>query len=36
MCTDEVLAHVNNLPNRPTDVVLFGGEAHVCVTQVRK
>lgn len=36
MCTDEVLAHLNNLPNKPTDVVLFGLEAHVCVTQVRK
>lgn len=29
--------HVRNkLPNgNPTDVVLFGIEAHVCVTQVR-
>lgn len=34
MCTEEVLDHVNSLPNKPTDVVLFGIEAHVCVTQV--
>ncbi|CAM9301153.1 unnamed protein product [Pylaiella littoralis] len=35
MCTDEVKTHVaNGLPNgKPTDVVLFGIEAHVCVTQ---
>lgn len=34
MCTDDVMNHVANLPNRPTDIVLFGIEAHVCVTQV--
>lgn len=34
MCTDDVMAHVSSLPNRPTDIVLFGIEAHVCVTQV--
>lgn len=34
MCTPEVMAHLNALPNKPTDVVLFGIEAHVCVTQV--
>lgn len=33
MCTDEVMAHVSSLPNKPTDIVLFGIEAHVCVTQ---
>lgn len=35
MCTDEVMAHVDSLPNKPKNVVLFGIEAHVCVTQVR-
>lgn len=34
MCTEDVMNHVNSLPNKPTDVVLFGIEAHVCVTQV--
>lgn len=34
MCTPEVMAHLNTLPKKPTDVVLFGIEAHVCVTQV--
>eukprot|EP00904_Undaria_pinnatifida_P009809 jgi/Undpi1/5959/HiC_scaffold_2.g01233.m1 len=33
MCTGEVLAHLDGLANKPTDVVLFGIEAHVCVTQ---
>lgn len=34
MCTPEVLEHVQRLENRPTDVVLFGLETHVCVAQV--
>ncbi|CAN0182685.1 unnamed protein product [Ascophyllum nodosum] len=33
MCTDEVMSHMDSLPKKPTDVVLFGIEAHVCVTQ---
>jgi len=35
MCTDEVMAHVDSLPNKPKNIVLFGIETHVCVTQVR-
>lgn len=34
MCTGEVLAHLDGLASKPTDVVLFGIEAHVCITQV--
>lgn len=36
MCTEEVLTHLDGLASKPTDVVLFGIEAHVCITQVRK
>ena len=34
MCTEKVMKHVDSLSTKPTDVVLFGIEAHVCVTQV--
>lgn len=33
MCTNDVMAHMDELASKPTDVVLFGIEAHVCVTQ---
>lgn len=28
------MAHLDGLASKPTDVVLFGIEAHVCITQV--
>lgn len=34
MCTDEVMQKVENVKSKPEHVVLFGIEAHVCVTQV--
>jgi hypothetical protein len=33
MCTDEVRAHLETLTPRPSSVVIFGIEAHVCVQQ---
>lgn len=36
MCTEAVMEHVKKLPDEPKNIVLFGIEAHVCVTQVNE